>query len=141
MVGSQNIPPGEMPFADDTRQWSVRVAGILLLRSAVEFDRQVCRGLAAVSAAEAVRASNPSLPGSLIDAMRRLPLAASEQIMKSMRLMDLAPGMFLDESLVTSKGACLVPAGQEVTPNLLTRLKSIAAGVQLNEPFRVRVPV
>jgi hypothetical protein len=112
-----------------------------MLRSAGEFDRHVSQGLSANSAAEAVCAWDATLPRVLIDAMKLLPVAARDQMMKSVHLMDLAPGMFLDEALVTCKGACLVPAGHEVTPNLLTRLRSIASSVQINEPFRVRVPI
>jgi CheY-like chemotaxis protein len=140
MVASQNMSPGEI-CAEDARQWGVRSAGILMLRSAGEFDRHVLKGLSSRSAAEAVRAWDATLPRTLIEAMTLLPVAARGQIMKSLHLVDLAAGMFLDEALVTCKGACLVPAGQEVTPNLLTRLKSIACGVPLNEPFRVRVPI
>jgi CheY-like chemotaxis protein len=141
MVASQNMSAGVMAGAEDASQWGVRTAGILMLRSAGEFERHVSKGLSAKSAAEAVRAWDAALPRVLIDAMTLLPVAARDHLMKSVHLVDLAPGMFLDEALVTCKGACLVPAGQEVTANLLTRLKSIASGVPLNEPFRVRVPL
>jgi hypothetical protein len=46
----------------------------------------------------------------------------------------------LEEDLVSPKGIRLVPAGQEVTRSLITRLTSIAAGVGVAEPFRVLVP-
>jgi CheY-like chemotaxis protein len=141
MVAAQNMGPIELAGVEDARQWGVRTAGMLMLRSVGEFDRHVSRGLGAKSAAEAVRAWDATLPRLLIDAMTRLPVGGREQMMKSVRLADLAPGMFLDEPLVTCKGACLVPAGHEVTPNLLVRLRSIATGVPLNEPFRVRVPI
>ena len=48
--------------------------------------------------------------------------------------------MLLDEDLVSPKGIRLVPSGHEVTRTLLVRLSSIADGVGVAEPFRVRVP-
>jgi response regulator RpfG family c-di-GMP phosphodiesterase len=39
------------------------------------------------------------------------------------------------------KGIRLVPSGQEVTDTLIVRLKSIAEGVGVVEPFRVRVSI
>jgi hypothetical protein len=47
--------------------------------------------------------------------------------------------MVLDEDLVSFKGIRLVPAGHEVTRSLIVRLNSIANGVGVAEPFRVRV--
>ena len=48
-----------------------------------------------------------------------------------------APG----ESAAAGTLACLVPAGQEVTPTLLLRLRGLADRGQFKEPFRVQVPV
>jgi hypothetical protein len=47
--------------------------------------------------------------------------------------------MVLDEGLVSPKGIRLVPSGQEVTRSLIIRLTSIAEGVGVAEPFRVRM--
>ena len=61
--------------------------------------------------------------------------------MRQIRLIDLSPGMILDEDLVSPKGIRLVPSGQEVTRTLIVRLTSIAAGVGVAEPFRVQVTI
>jgi CheY-like chemotaxis protein len=141
MVGYQNRPLGDLVFSGEPILWDVRTAGIILLQAASGFDREVNKGLNAVAAAAALRTSRGAPPLVVLEAMKNLPIAARGHVMKSVRLLDLAPGMLLDEALATCKGACLVPAGQEVTSHLLVRLKSIAASVQLQEPFRVRVPV
>jgi len=47
--------------------------------------------------------------------------------------------MVLDQDLVSSKGIRIVPEGQEVTRTLIVNLTSIASGVGIAEPFRVRV--
>lgn len=141
IVSSQNEPLSGLEVPEDTRQWPVREAGIVLLRAASEFDRQVAAGRDAVSATEAIAKAGTRLPRLIINTLRQMPIAGTRRIMKTLHLVDLTPGMVLDEPLVTCKGACLVPAGQEVTPPLLLRLRSIAADVQIQEPFRVQVSV
>jgi ActR/RegA family two-component response regulator len=141
IVGAQNGSLAELEIAQDPQGWDIRTAGILLLRAAGALDHQLATGQSAAAAAEAIRRSEEHLPKALIEALVSLPRVGHERILKTVRLLDLAPGMLLDEALLTCKGACLVPAGHEVTAALLLRLKSIAAGVQLREPFRVQVPV
>ena len=68
-----------------------------------------------------------------------MPRTSQERIVRQVRLKDLALGMILDEDLVSPKGIRLVPMGQEVTRTLIVRLTSIADGVGVAEPFRVRV--
>ena len=125
----------------DISQWDVRSVGELLLRTAVEFDRLVAPGTSREAAAEALRASKLGLPPPVIKALLTLKVAGREFTHRQVRLKDLAPGMILDEDLVSLKGIRLIPSGQEVTRTLIVRLSSIADGVGVAEPFRVRVPV
>jgi CheY-like chemotaxis protein len=141
IVGSQNSPLRELGVNDDIRQWDVRTGGAILLRAASEMDNQVLAGHSPGTAAAALRNAEPGLPNAVIEAMRNLPIIGRKRVIRSVRLLELAAGMLLDEALLTHKGACLVPAGREVTPTLLLRLRSIAAGVQLKEPIRVQVSV
>jgi hypothetical protein len=141
IVGAQNSSLAELEIAQDPQRWDIRTAGILLLRAAGALDRQLATGQSPAAAAEAIRRSEELLPKALIEALTSLPPVGREHITRTVRLLDLAPGMLLDEALLSCKGACLVPAGHEVTTGLLLRLKSISASVQLREPFRVQVPV
>jgi hypothetical protein len=70
-----------------------------------------------------------------------VPRAAHKTVRRMIGLSDLAPGMIFDEDLKTTKGMRLVPRGQEVTAALLVRLRTIASGVGVVEPFRVQVSV
>jgi CheY-like chemotaxis protein len=124
----------------DLQQWSVRSTGRLLLRTAVEFDRLIVSGMRREPAAEALRSSKLGIPQGVIDALRGMELASQESVVRRLKLKDLVPGMILDEELLSPKGIRLVPAGHEVTRSLIVRLSSIAAGVGVVEPFRVRVP-
>ena len=112
-----------------------------MLRAACEFDRLIVEGKSSIQAAEVIRIAGTKLPDTVVDALRTLSTAGKHRVMRRVRVVDLAPGMLLDEALLTHRGACLVPAGQEVTQTLILRLLGIANGVQLREPFRVQVPI
>jgi CheY-like chemotaxis protein len=134
---------GALSFAgksDDVRQWDIRSIGQLLLRTSLEFDRLITRGAGRERAAETICKSSLALPPAVIKALLSLPAANRELIIREVCLKDLALGMILDEDLVSPKGIRLVPSGHEVTRTLLVRLTSIADGVGVAEPFRVRVP-
>ncbi|MGC1521856.1 MAG: HD domain-containing phosphohydrolase [Steroidobacteraceae bacterium] len=125
--------------SEDIRQWDVRSTGRMLLRAALEFDRLIIGGANGESAVSTLRASKLALPKAVIDALRSVAPANKGRIVKQVNLKDLAPGMVLDQDLVSPKGIRLVPAGHEVTSSLIVRLTSIAAGVGVAEPFRVLV--
>jgi CheY-like chemotaxis protein len=134
---------GALSFAaqpNDVRRWDIRSVGQLLLRTSLEFDRLVTRGANREVAAETLRKSGLLLPQPVIQALYSLPIANREFNIREVRLKDLSVGMILDEDLVSPKGIRLVPSGHEVTRTLLVRLTSIADGVGVAEPFRVRVP-
>jgi response regulator RpfG family c-di-GMP phosphodiesterase len=124
---------------EDVRQWDIRCTGRLLLRAAFEFDRLTMRGMTREAAIEALRASKPVFPQFILKALSTLSRTGQDRVVRQVRLQDLAVGMILDEDLVSPKGIRLVPMGQEVTRALIVRLTSIAAGVGVAEPFRVRV--
>jgi ActR/RegA family two-component response regulator len=140
MVRAQNGLPDQGTISAQPGHWGVVMAGSILLSAACEFDRLIGKGLDSARAAKAARTALGQLPDVVIEALAKLAVAGRAHILRQVRLIDLAAGMLLDEPLLTAKGACLVSAGQEVTPSLLIRLRSICAGVQLKEPFRVQVP-
>lgn len=83
-------------------------------------------------------------PFALVVSDMRMPEMSGAQCLakrtvREVRLKDLAVGMILDHDLVSPQGFRLVPSGDEVTRTLIVRLTSIADGVGVAEPFRVRV--
>jgi len=133
---------GAMSFAgkpDDIRQWDLRSIGQLLMRTSFEFDRLIARGASREAATESMRGLKLDLPQAVTDALLSFTVACQGHVTREVRVRDLVPGMMLDEDLVSPKGIRLVPSGQEVTRTLIVRLTSIAEGVGVAEPFRVRV--
>jgi response regulator RpfG family c-di-GMP phosphodiesterase len=139
IVASQVAPLNFSGLPDDLRQWDIRSAGELLLRTSMEYDRLLTRGLKSEAVTDSLRASKYGLPPSVLKALLCLSNAGPERIVRQVRLKDLVIGMILDEDLVSAKGIRLVPSGAEVTRTLLIRLASIASGVGVAEPFRVLV--
>jgi CheY-like chemotaxis protein len=140
IVAGQNTALSDTELFANVRGLQTRPAGHVLLHAAVEFDRQIMMGRSAAGALEAMGESKVKLPPVLFDALRSVPIAGRDHVMRSVRLIDLAPGMLLDEPLNTRKGFCLVPAGYEVTAALLARLRGIDSNIEVQEPFRVQVP-
>ncbi len=133
----------EISFAGRTEpvaQWDVRDIGRMLLRTAIEFDRLIARGASRESAVQELRASKLGLPPAVLTSLLAVKVASRDYTLRQARVKDLAPGMILDEDLVSMKGIRLVSSGQEVTRTLLVKLTSIAEGVGVAEPFRVRMP-
>lgn len=112
---------------------------VLVLRAATELDELIARGTPPANALQKLTASWPELPAAVSDALRTVQLPAGEIVIRGIRIADLAAGMVLDEDLKSPNGIRLVPQGNEVTNTMIVRLRSIAAGVGIKEPFRVRV--
>jgi response regulator RpfG family c-di-GMP phosphodiesterase len=138
IVASQGGPLDFVGMPDDLTQWDIRSAGQLLLRTSIEYDRLLTRGLKSDAVTDSLRASKYGLPPSVLKALLSLSTVGPGRIVRQVRLKDLVIGMILDEDLVSPKGIRLVPSGAEVTRTLMIRLTSIASGVGVAEPFRVR---
>jgi DNA-binding response OmpR family regulator len=140
IVSTQLHPARFSDKPPELQQWSVRDQGHLLLHVVLLFDRAMRRGLKREAAIESVQGSIPGLPRTVSQALAKLHVDTQAWVERQVTLKDLMPGMILDEDLVTPKGIRLVPRGQQVTRTLIIRLTSIAKGVGVSEPFRIRLP-
>jgi response regulator RpfG family c-di-GMP phosphodiesterase len=138
IVASQTGPLNFIGMLCDVRQLDVLSAGQLLLRTAIAYDHLLARGSKPEAAVKSLSASKYGLPRSVLNALLRLSSGSPERIVRQVRLKDLMIGMILDQDLVSPQGIRLVPSGAEVTRTLMIRLTSIASGVGIAEPFRVR---
>lgn len=136
IVGMQGVPPA--PLAGDWRAAGVRPLGHALLYAAREFDRLVGAGKSVKAAVEQLRGNSGILPA-IASALVAIQVPTQPWVVRLVAIKDLSPGMVLDQDLVSSKGLRIVPEGNEVTRPLIVKLLSIANGVGIVEPFRVRV--
>lgn len=143
--GVAEIIAGQMKRPDLTSasqvagRWESKTLGTLVLRVATELDQLITRGARPAVALQKLVESWPELPAAIGDAVRTARISEGETVIRAIMLVELTPGMVLDEDLKSSNGIRLVPQGHEVTNTIMTRLRSVAAGVGVKEPFRVRV--
>lgn len=136
IVGMQCVPPAAAVAG--LRDAGVRTLGHALLYAAREFDRLLGSGKSAHAAVEQLRTTS-GIPPAIASALAVIPLSTQPWAVRQIAVKDLSPGMVLDQDLVSSKGLRIVPEGSEVTRALIVKLISIASGVGIVEPFRVRV--
>ncbi len=145
LEGVAEIIAGQMKRPDLTGasqvavHWDSKALGTLVLRVATELDQLIARGMQPAVALQKLTESWPQLPAAIGDALRNARIATGETVIRAITLVELTPGMVLDEDLKSSNGIRLVPQGHEVTTTIMMRLRSVAAGVGVKEPFRVRV--
>jgi response regulator RpfG family c-di-GMP phosphodiesterase len=139
IVTAQFGPLNFEAMPEDIRQWDMGSTGQLLLRSSIEYDRLVTRGSSREGAVQLLRESKSGIPEQVLKALLKVSTIPRDMVIRQLRLKDLEIGMILDEDLVSPQGIRLVPAGTEVTRTLVVRLSTIAGGVGVAEPFRVRV--
>ena len=140
IVASQAEAAGHKNPPDGLEKWDVVALGRVILRGACEFDRLLTSGMKPALALDALRAPALALPPQVIEALRQVPAVGGQTVTRLLNLQDLAPGMVVDQDVLSTKGLRLVPQGQAVTRTLLERLRSVAAGVGVVEPFRVQIP-
>jgi len=138
MVAAQgSIDVSALPA--EPRHWNLPTLGATLLHVASEYERLLMGGRRPAQAVEQLR-TTLGYPRPILEALQCLPPVEERMAIRMVHVRDLVPGMVIDQDLVSTTGARLVAAGQEVTRALLERLRNISAGIGVVEPFRVRAP-
>lgn len=140
-IAGQDQVPDLRELGENPAQWDPQRLCAIVLHAATGLDQLMAGGLKPAVALQKLTESWPGLPPAIGQALRRAQITAGDAVVRNIRLSDLMPGMVLDEDLRSSNGLRLVPKGQEVTNSILVRLRSIAGGVGITEPFRVQVTV
>lgn len=143
--GVAEIIAGQMQRPDLTNmpqlvsRWDQTRRGVMILRAATELDELITAGIPPQVALQKMVESWPGMPQAVADVIRCIRLNKGEATVRIVGLADLLPGMVLDEDLKSKNGIRLVPQGHEVTNAVMARLRTVAEGVGICEPFRVRI--
>ena len=138
IVAKQGVAPVADAGGGPWQEAGVRPVGHALLYAAREFERLMSAGRTADAAVAQLRGRSGIVPA-IVEALDKMALPTLPWVVRQIAVKDLSAGMVLDQDLVSSKGIRIVPAGNEVTQTLIVKLLSIASGVGIAEPFRVRV--
>jgi hypothetical protein len=111
-----------------------------VLSSALALDTLFSRGVEPLVAFRRLK-GNPLHDGATVDALALVVAAqGTAYVDQDVSVGEMRPGMSLLEDLRTPSGALLVAAGQEVTSQLIVRLKNAQGQLGKGTRIRCRVP-
>jgi hypothetical protein len=110
-----------------------------VLRLVIDYDALEAAKVEPLHAVAALQAQRRRYDPTLLDALARAKARVASLRCFELGLDEVQQGMFLANDILSTSGVVLVPRGHEVTPGLLQRLRSFAAGT-VREPIAVRVP-
>jgi hypothetical protein len=113
--------------------------GAQLLRAAMLLDLAVARGDERDEALEVLRARQVAHPR-MLDALMNYRLVGVGSHIERVNIVDLEPGMVLEEPVRAHGGLTLAPAGQVISSTLLEVLLGYVRTIGVAEPLLVRVP-
>lgn len=145
MIGRQQridftaLPP-------DMAAWDPRTTATVILAVATALDELLATGHQPATALQRLEHALPGIPRAVMDAVRAVHLHSAYMDVRFVGFGELAPGMVLDEDVVTDTGDTLIFRGEEVTRTLLAQLRpgpqAPASGSEtvISQKLRVLIP-
>jgi response regulator RpfG family c-di-GMP phosphodiesterase len=115
-------------------------AGINVVRSAIDFEIIESRSANDATAIAALEERGDGAPHVLAALRKVKGVRAHQEIVKSVRIMELEVGMRLAEDVVAVNGLVLIGRGTVATEVMLDRLSNFARVVDIVEPVLAAVP-
>jgi response regulator RpfG family c-di-GMP phosphodiesterase len=115
MIGAQQMPPGpDVPL------------GARILRTALDYDVELRRGLSPSLAVAALRVRAERYDPAVLAALAASVADASDVPMREVPLTGLRPGMVLARDLTNTAGTPLLLAGQRLSDASISRLRNLS---------------
>lgn len=115
MIGAQQMPPGpDVPL------------GARILRTALDYDVELRRGLSPSLAVAALRVRAERYDPAVLAALAASVADASDVPMREVPLTGLRPGMVLARDLTNAAGTPLLLAGQRLSDASISRLRNLS---------------
>jgi response regulator RpfG family c-di-GMP phosphodiesterase len=112
--------------------------GARALKVVVDFDALESKGMPAALALDALRQRHGSYDPAILETLGALLVhTRSDVVVREVSLAELERGMLFAEEVRARSGVLLIARGQEVTENLLERIRNFARTQGLKEPMRV----
>lgn len=139
MVAGQGKPFAETPCPQDIKQRPPALLGAQLLKTALELDSRLARGMNAAAALVDMHTRPDECDPQLVTALQSLDVHDQGGNALAVQAKDLITGMVLVEDVRARDGLLLVSKGQDVTPAVLERLHNFAQGTGVAEPILVHL--
>lgn len=138
IIAAQQKPYHVFPSPETMTEEANAIAlGSQVLKVTLDFDQLIVNGVPHREALAVMRSRSNEYNPKLINALETLKINDLNQVIKMVKVKDLATGMIADEDIEAQNGLLLVPKGQEITYPVLERLRNFSRRTGIVEPFRV----
>lgn len=140
----QHVDFAELPY--DMAAWDARTTATVILATATTLDEFLATGDQPATALQRLEQAMPGVPKAVLSAVRAVHLHSAYMDVRFVGFGELAPGMVLDEDVVTDAGDTLIFRGEEVTRALLEQLRPTTppldsdGGTAISQKLRVLLP-
>lgn len=142
IIGQQQcLNLAELPA--DVASWDAATTATTILAVATRLDELLATGDQPATALRRLQESLPGLPDAVMNAVRSVHLHSAYMDVCFVSMHELAPGMVLDEDVVSDSGDTLIFRGEEITGPLLDELRSAApdtGSTTISQKLRVLMP-
>lgn len=145
MIGrQQRIDFATLP--PDVSAWDTGTTATVVLAVATGLDELLATGDQPATALQRLEQSLPGIPKAIMSAVRTVHLHSAYMDIRFVGFSELAPGMVLDEDVVTDNGDTLMFRGEEITRALLEQLRPGSqtpdggARAKITQKLRVLIP-
>jgi response regulator RpfG family c-di-GMP phosphodiesterase len=111
-----------------------------ILKILVDFDQLEYSGKSTQEALDILRERQGWYDPQVLNVLEKVLSRKSGFELRELRVDELEMGMLLAEDVQSQKGMLLISQGQEVTPVMVTRLRTFASISGVQEPIKVLVP-
>lgn len=132
----------QAPFNDDSAPGAAKgddtgILGGRILKVALAFDASLEQELPAMDAIDRLRKQPDAYDPQIVEALVGLDRNRQGNVPRSVSVLELKPGMVIDEDVYTKKDRYVMMKGQVVTGTVLALLRTYARTVGVKEPIRV----
>ncbi|MBN8280678.1 MAG: response regulator [Gammaproteobacteria bacterium] len=127
----------------DIGAWDTPTTAGVVLGVATALDELLATGDQPATALQRLEQQLPGIPAPVMAAVRSVHLHSAYMDIRFVGFTELAPGMVLDEDVVTDAGATLMFRGEEITRTLLEQLRPAAHpgdAPAISQKLRVLIP-
>ncbi|MEQ1802358.1 MAG: HD domain-containing phosphohydrolase [Gammaproteobacteria bacterium] len=129
----------------DVAAWDAGTTATVILAVATALDELLATGDQPATALQRLEQSLPGMPRAVMSAVRAVHLHSAYMDIRFVGFSELAPGMVLDEDVVTDTGDTLIFRGEEITRTLLEELRPGAPAPEsgatvISQKLRVLIP-
>ena len=137
MIARQQAPFNDGSAPGDARGDDTAILGGRILKVALAFDASLEQGLPAVDAIVRLRKQPDTYDPKIVESLVGLDRNRQSNVSRGVSVLELEPGMVIDEDVYTKKNRYIVMKGQVVTATVLTLMRTYARTVGIKEPIRV----